>query len=175
MANCVLIQTRVAADNVDAFNRSAISTVDVPNGTPLKLTAPTTVGDNVFTAGTPATPFSNVWLACSPEVNKLQVGKIWGGTDPRNFTNVANKPFDVFRPTANADIIQVTADFFATAPTTGSTVVELDATGFVAKTTATSGYAGISFNIVRSEPMVIANEKGYGEQVTAYYLECTAN
>ncbi len=175
MANCVLIPTTYGAKNIDAMNRSVIATTDVPNGTPLTLTAPTTAGSNVFTASTPTTPFANVWLAYSPEVNKLQVGKVFGGADPRNFTNVANKPFDAFRPMANVDVIQVTSDFFATAPSTGSTVVELDATGFVAKTTATSGYTGISFKIIRSEPMTIASQTGYGEQVTAYYLECTAN
>ena len=179
MANAVLIQTRVMAENVDALNRSVQSTTAVPNGAPLALTFPTTAGSNVFTAGTPATPFANVWLSYSPEVNKLVVGQVWGGNDPRNFTNVANVPFDAFRPEAGVDIIQVTKEFFATGKdpaTVGSaTVVELTASGFEAKASATGGYAGIGFKIGRKEPIIIANQYGYGEEVDAWYLECTAN
>lgn len=33
MANTILVLTRVAADNVDAYNRSAIASTDVMNGT----------------------------------------------------------------------------------------------------------------------------------------------
>lgn len=178
MANCVLVQTRVMAENVDSLNRSVISTTATPNGTPLALTLPTTAGSNVFTTATPTTPFSNVYLAYSPEVNKLVVGQVWGGNDPRNFTNLANTPFDAFKPMAG-DIIQVTKDFFATskdpATVSGATVVELTASGFEAKTTATSEYAGISFNIGAKTPMIIASQTGYGEEVDAWILECTAN
>lgn len=179
MANCVLVQTRTQATQLDPLNRSAISTVgNVNNGTPLSLTFPTTAGSNVFGTETPASPFANVWLAYSPEVNKLVVGQIWGGNDPRNFTNLQNVPFDVFQPKAG-DIIQVTTPFFQTgqdpASVAGSTVVELTANGFVAKTASTSGYAGIAFNIGRKESMTIASSTGYGEQVDAWYLECTSN
>lgn len=178
MANCVLIQTHVAATDVDAYNRSAESTTNLQNGAPVALTLSTTTGSNVFTATTPATPFSGVWMAYSPEVNKLVVGQTWGGNDPRNFVNLANKPFDAFKPQVG-DLIQVTGEFFATgydpATVTGATVVELTATGFQAKTTATTSYEGISFNIARTEPITIASGVGYGENVTAYILECTQN
>ena len=33
MANTILVLTRIAADNVDAYNRSAIATTNVMNGT----------------------------------------------------------------------------------------------------------------------------------------------
>jgi len=178
MSNCVLVQTAVAAENVKTYNRSVTSSSATPNGTPLALTFPTTSGSNVFTAGTPASPFSNVWLAYSSEVNKLVVGQVWGGQDPRNFTNAANVPFDAFKPQVG-DIIQVTADFFESsydpATVTTGTVVELTATGFQAKASATSGYAGISFKIGRAEPITIASSTGYGENVDAWYLECTQN
>lgn len=79
---------------------------------------------------------SNVWLVYSPEVNKQIVGMIWGGKDPRNFTNVKNKPFDVFKPQVG-DIIQVTKDFFEASydPTavSSSTKVELVSGKFQAK------------------------------------------
>lgn len=178
MANCVLITTRCANENVNSYNRVAVSTTAVPNGTPLSLTFPTTAGSAVFTTATPASPFSNVYLAYSPEVNKLVVGQVWGGQDPRNFINMANIPFDAFKPQVG-DIIQVTKEFFQNTKDPGtvasSTVVELTATGFQALTAATSAYAGISFKIGRKEPMTIASGTVGGEQVDAWYLECMAN
>lgn len=82
----------------------------------------------------------------------------------------------MFKPNSGVDIIQVTSDFFATAPSSGSTVVELNASGkFVAKSSATSGYAGLGFKIIGSAPITIANGALGGEQVTAYYLLCTQN
>lgn len=79
---------------------------------------------------------ADVWMVYSPEVNKQIVGMIWGGKDPRNFTNVKNKPFDVFKPQVG-DIIQVTKDFFETSydPTTvgSATKVELTSGKFQAK------------------------------------------
>ncbi|MDD4804709.1 MAG: hypothetical protein PHN69_06120 [Candidatus Pacebacteria bacterium] len=179
MANCVIVQTRAQAMDVDALNRSVKSTTDMQNGAPLSLAFPTVAGSNVFTATTPASPFANVWLAYSPEVNKLEVGQIWGGNDPRNFTNLAGKEYDCFRPMAGTDIIQVTKEFFATGKDPGSvassTVVELTASGFEAKTSATDAYAGISFKIGKKEPITIASSVGYEEQVDAWYLECTSN
>lgn len=178
MANSVIINTRCAAENVDAYNRVAQSDSAVQNGAPLTLTFPSTAGSAVFTAAAPSAAATNVWMAYSPEVNKLVVGQVWGGQDPRNFTNVANVPFDVFKPQVG-DIIQVNKEFFATgkdpATVTGATVVELTSAGWEAKVSSTSSYAGAGFKIGRAEPMVIASGTVGGEQVTAYYLECTAN
>lgn len=180
MANCVLITTRTAQENNNAFRRVVKSATNVNNGAPLTLTFPTTAGSAVFTGETPASPFSNVWLAYSPEVNKLAVGEVWGGEDPRNFTNVAGKPYDAFYPNPKTDIIQVTKEFFATgkdpATVEGATVVELTANGFEAKVTGTgSAYTGILFKIGRKEPMIIANGAVGGEEVDAWYLECMSN
>lgn len=168
MANAVLVQTRVQADNIDALNRVAkYGTSDLMNGAPVTLTFPKS-GD-VFTAA-PATSGLNfkigrkepiiigsegvggeevdawllevsensadVWMVYSPEVNKQVVGMVWGGKDPRNFVNVKNKPFDVFKPQVG-DIIQVSKDFFEASydPTTvgSATKVELTAGKFQAK------------------------------------------
>ena len=179
MANSVIINTRCMAENVDALNRSAQATAATQNGAPLTLAFPATAGSAVFTATAATAAATNVWLAYSPEVNKLVVGEVWGGADPRNFTNLANKPFDVFKPVAGVDIIQVNKEFFATGkdPVTivGATVVELTANGWEAKTSATASYAGAGFKIGRQEDMIIANGAIGGENVPAWYLECTAN
>jgi hypothetical protein len=72
-------------------------------------------------------------MVVSPEVNKDIVGETYKGLDPRNFINEANKPLDAIKLVAG-DIIQVTSDFFATAPVDGNNTVTLGATGFVAST-----------------------------------------
>lgn len=76
MANTILVLTRVAADNVDAYNRSAIASSDVMNGTLLTLeTGLSTAPGKPFVFK--ATPLADVnahkqyWMACAPEVNAL--------------------------------------------------------------------------------------------------------
>lgn len=141
MANSVIVLTKVQADDVGALNRVAKSTKDLMNGAPVTLTFPTkgdvfTAGDSVtglnFKIGREepivigstgiggeevqawlleVTANTDVWMVYSPEVNKQVVGEIWGGKDPRNFLNLANKPLDVFKPQVG-DVIQVTKEFF---------------------------------------------------------------
>lgn len=164
MANTVLVQTMVQADNIDALNRTAKATVAMQNGAPVALAFPTegeaftaTVAQTglVFKIGRQediniasenmltsekvtaylleVTSNSGVWLAYSPEVNKNVVGQVYGGLDPRNFTNLANKPFDVFKPQVG-DIIQVTVPFFSTAPVSANNTVTLTDGKFVPST-----------------------------------------
>lgn len=165
MANTVLVQTMVQADNIDALNRTAKATSDMQNGTAIALAFPTegeaftaTVAQSglVFNIGRQediiiasenmctsekVTAYllevkentGNVWLAYSPEVNKNVVGAIYGGLDPRNFINLKNKPFDVFKPQVG-DIIQVTVPFFSTAPVSANNTVTLTAGEFVPST-----------------------------------------
>lgn len=72
----------------------------------------------------------NVWMACSPEVNKAIVGEVYAGLDPRYFTNLANKPFDAIK-LVEGDIIQVSVPFFSVAPTASDKVVTLTGGKFV--------------------------------------------
>ena len=187
MANCVLVPSKITAMDVDAYNEKGVyTTADVNNGTPLVLGAiSTTSGQGEVFTVTPAASASakGLWLAYSPEVVTTASGTLnFMGidVDPRDFTNIKGKPFDMFKPNAGVDMIQVTEDFFKAnnSPTdiTGATVVELDSTGaFVAKVSSTSAYAGMGFNIVKSAPITIANGTLGGEQVNAWVLMCTQN
>ena len=78
---------------------------------------------------------SGVWLAVSPEVNKVIVGDIYKGADVRYFTNKKGEPIDVVY-LEKGDIIQVSKDFFTEnfdpATVTGAVNVELTADGFKA-------------------------------------------
>lgn len=188
MANTVLVQTQCTAMNVDAYNRVGVATVDVPNGTPLVCG---TVSENegqkhVFSVTPAAAVQKGLWMAYSPEVvatqsaqnNDLQYKGI--DLDPRDFTNVAKKPFDMFYPQPMVDLIQVTAPFFKEGndpkTVTGATYVEIQSDGtMAAKTTPTVGFGGMQFRIVSEEPVIIASGQLGGEAVDAWILECTMN
>lgn len=171
MANTILVLTRIAADNVDAYNRSAIATTNTMNGTLLTLETglSTTPGKSFVFNATPladANAHKQYWMACSPEVNVLGDGTLlYKGinNDPRSFFNPANVEFDVFAVQIG-DIVQVSAPFFVAnfdpGTVTGATVVEYDATnnGMVAKTAATKSYEGIQFKIIKSFPFVVGSE-----------------
>lgn len=171
MANTILVLTRVAADNVDAYNRSAIATTDVMNGALLTLekglsTAP---GKPFVFNAIPladANAHKQYWMACAPEVNTLTDGTlIYKGinNDPRSFTNPANIEFDVFAVQIG-DIVQLSAPFFVAnfdpGTVSGATVVEYDAVkkGMVAKVDAANSYEGIQFKIIKSFPFVVGSE-----------------
>lgn len=97
MANPVVYLGQLAADNVDAYVKSAQYTADLTNGSLITLTGATVSGQNgVYVAATPsAVTTQEVLLVASPEiieVNGLRVDL----TDPTQFTNPANRPFRVF-------------------------------------------------------------------------------
>ena len=171
MANTILVLTRIAADNVDAYNRSAIATTNTMNGTLLTLETglSTTPGKSFVFNATPLTDANahkQYWMACSPEVNVLGDGTLlYKGinNDPRSFFNPANVEFDVFAVQIG-DIVQLSAPFFVAnfdpGTVTGATVVEYDAVnnGMVAKVAATESYEGIQFKIIKSFPFVVGSE-----------------
>ena len=185
MAN-VLVQTRVMAENVDALNRVGVyASADVDNGTALVCGVQSTnAGQKHVFSVTPASSVAkDLWLAYSPEVVSTVDGTlVFKGldSDPRHFTNKAGKPFDMFKPVAGVDLIQVTKDFFKEdydpGTITGATYVEIQADGsFKAVTSPTSSFGGLQFKIFAKEPIIIANGAIGGEAVDAWILECTNN
>lgn len=185
MANCVLVPTKLTAMDVDSYTRSAVATEDIPNGTPLVCgVVSTNPGQkNVFSVTKAAAATKNIWMAYSPEVNVTQTGgyDFKGITvDPRVFTNIKDKPFDMFYPNPGKDLIQVTADFFGAdgspADVENATYVEIQADGtFKAVANATVDFANTQFRIVDEAPIIIGNGAIAGEAVQAWILECTIN
>lgn len=185
MAN-VLVQTHVMAMDVDALNRVGVyASADVDNGTALVCGVQSSDAKqkHVFSVTPAAAVAKDLWLAYSPEVVTTADGSLeFRGldVDPRNFTNQAGKPFDMFKPVAGVDLIQVTKDFFAENydPDTisGATYVEIQADGsFKAVVSPTSSFGGLQFKIFAKEPIIIANGAIGGEAVDAWILECTNN
>ena len=110
----VLIESMIQAKNIDALNRSVISTVDVDGGNLIALTAPTVKGEDRWTASVPATgALGGLWIAYNPSVKYTEVnGKMYAGlsADPRDYTNIKGHTFDAFKPVPNVDEIVVTAE-----------------------------------------------------------------
>ena len=108
-----LIESMIQAKNIDALNRSVISTVDVDGGNLIALTAPTVKGEDRWTASVPATgTLGGLWIAYNPSVKYTEVnGKMYAGlsADPRDYTNIKNHTFDAFKPKVDDEII-VTID-----------------------------------------------------------------
>ena len=109
----VLIESMIQAKNIDALNRSVISTVDVDGGNLIALTAPTVKGEDRWTASAPATgALGGLWIAYNPSEHLTKVGgKFFAGLseDPRDYVNIAGRPFDCFKP-AVGDEIDITID-----------------------------------------------------------------
>lgn len=181
----VLVQTHVMAMDVDALNRVGVASTNVENGTALVCNGQSSDASqkHVFSVAPATGVAKDLWMAYSPEVNSIISGSNeYRGldVDPRNFVNIANRPFDMFKPVAGVDLIQVTKDFFAEGydPDTvsGATYVEIQADGtFKAVASATSSFGGLQFKIFSKQPIIIANGAIGGEGVDAWILECTNN
>jgi hypothetical protein len=123
--NGVLVESRIQATNIDALNRSAVcSSNDIAGGGLVQLTAPSAQGNNVWTAALP-TAVTGLWIAYNPsEKLTLVNGKYFAGlsADPRDYTNLATRPMDVFKPKVGDEIV-VTIDAI---DSTGSATVNGD-------------------------------------------------
>jgi hypothetical protein len=134
MTHGVLIQNKVAAMNVDSYNRSAVCASDVDNGNVVVLSAKSaTAGQSeVWTALVPTTSngLTGLWMAYSPEVVVTDSKYKGLDVDPRNFTNTATYVFDVFKPQLG-DVVTMSTDCLAGTYLTGTTthVNATDSTG----------------------------------------------
>ena len=134
MTHGVMIQNKVAAMNVDSYNRSAVCASDVDNGNVVVLSAKSTTSgqSEVWTAVVPSTSngLTGLWMAYSPEV-VVTAGAYKGlDVDPRNFVNTATYVFDVFKPQLG-DIVTLSSDCLAGAYVANTTthVNATDSTG----------------------------------------------
>ena len=106
-----IIEGRIMAKDVESLNRSATCSTAVDGG---KLVSLGALSNGLFTA-TITTSGTGLWMAYNPsehlfDVNGDGTKLVAGGSisaDPRDYTNIANRPFDVFKPQIG-DIIKIT-------------------------------------------------------------------
>ena len=162
MANGVIVESRIQATNIDALNRTAKATVDVAGGGLVALTAGGAQGSEVWSAAAPASgSLGGLWIAYNPSEHLTKVGgKFFAGLseDPRDYVNIAGRPFDCFKP-AVGDEIDITIDCV---DASGSSVVAGDFleskagqttfTRVAASSTATAGSTAFKVEYVGTAP-----------------------
>lgn len=162
MANGVIVESRIQATNIDALNRTAKAAVDVAGGGLVALTASGAQGNEVWTAAAPTTgKLDGLWIAYNPAEHLTKVGgKFFAGLseDPRDYVNIAGRPFDCFKP-AVGDEIDITIDCV---DASGSSVVAGDFleskagqttfTRVAASSTATAGSTAFKVEYVGTAP-----------------------
>lgn len=172
MAYGLVIPVKIAAQNVDAWNRSAVSDTIQENGNIMELVAKSaTAGEGeVWTAVQPATlHLANLWMVLEPEVVVTDSKYKGLDPDPRNFTVAANKVMSVYKP-ALGDLILVTTDAIAGDIATGDYPTATNADWQL--TWAAAAGAGLTYHRVETTYISIADGGINPQRTTAYLLEC---
>jgi hypothetical protein len=183
MANhAVLIQNRVAAQDVGSWNRSAVaaSSIDLDNGNVFQLSgsAADTGYSEVWWVTAPvgsAITLSDLWMAASTETVSLTVDgdlKYRGlNSDPRKFYNSGCTVFSAFRPQPG-DIITLSVDAFT--GTTNTYANGSDGSYTLYWNSAQSASA-LSFKKLATTYISIGSGAMDTQRVTAYKMLCVNN
>ena len=166
--------------NPDALNRTAQAEVAVAGGGLVALTESGVQGNEVWTAEAPdAEAIGDLWIAYNPSEHLTEVnGKMFAGlsADPRDYTNLANRPFDCFKPKVG-DEIDITADCVDATKTSivvgdilESKASQTTFTRIAKASGATSGHTAFRVEYIGVNPFPQA---GIGmEQATVYRCVC---
>ena len=151
MSKGYMIERRISAKDVEAFNRSATSSADIDGGTLVSLGA---YANGVFTA-TKATSGEGLWMSYNPSEHFTMVGdKIYAGLskDTRDYTNLAGRTFDVFKPQVG-DLVALTDGNIKTGETVAvGKFLEQGATGFEVKDSATASTTSLKVLAIENLP-----------------------
>lgn len=164
-----IIEAQIAAKDVDALNKSAVATADVDGGEIVSLGALNADGVFVATKLTAGTG-GNVWMAYNPSEHFTKVGdNVFAGltVDPRDYTNLANRPMDVFKPQVG-DIITILNTNLkeGETPTQGS-FLEMGADGYEVKASATADT--FSLEVIEAKTIPFP-QKGIGFEAADAYV-----
>ena len=171
----ILVEQAIAAMNIDSLNKTAISTTDdIAGGNVVVLTASGKNGDNVFTATKPAAATDDVYMAYNPAEHYLVVnGNVYAGdsltSDVRDFTNIANHPFGVFKPQKN-DEIEIIDEAIAKDKTAADALVGkylVVGDSYTLKSAAEAG-TGLAFKVVNTIKHDFPPTKGTIGKTTGY-------
>jgi hypothetical protein len=183
MTYCVLVKNKVAANNVDAWNRPAIagSAVDISNGNVFRLDTTWTTGSGteVWTVTAPTlsgSTMNSLWMAGEPDtvVTTISGDYEYKGLnqDPRNFYNKGGKVFSAFKPQVG-DIITITSDGF-----TGTAALAYANSSDGVYTFATSASvvaSSLTLKYLATTFIPIATGAINNQRVTAYRYTVIAN
>jgi len=169
------IETQIAAKNIESLNRSAkAASVDFDGGNLVKLSVGT---DDCWVATVPATAtgLSGLWIAYNPsEYLTVVNGKQYAGlsADPRDYTNIATRPFTVFKPQLG-DLVGFTKECFDASLTdqivAGKFFESKDAQAtFAVVNAATADHTAFVITKISTLPFPRAGVIGMERQVVVY-------
>jgi hypothetical protein len=175
MSHNVLVQNAVAAQNVDAWNRSAVAVSAVDNGNIVILSGiSATAGESeVFSAIVPSTGngLTGVWMVAEPEVVITNAQYKGLDPDPRNFFVAAGTKFTIFKPQLG-DIVTMTADGLAGTKSTNTFVNATDTTGGFKPVWGASQTGSVfSMKLLETTYLSIGSGAIDNQRVTAYRFE----
>ena len=170
MAN-VIIKRSVAATNIDSYNRSAVATVDVPNGSVFSLKEKDANNELLYVVKAPTAAEKGLWMATSPEV--IYVDKAHGGSaDPRDFVNVAGRAIDATYLVAT-DIIEMTGEGISGIDTAKYLVADTGMTLKAASAAPTAG--GLALRKIGTGTLKVGDGAIAPATIPTYVFEVEAN
>jgi hypothetical protein len=178
MTHNVLIQNKVAAEDIKSFNVSAINANDaLDNGNAIVLATQDTAGTygqtEVWDATQPKTAtLSGCYMVYEPEVVLTTSGtNVYKGLDPdpRDFSIAAGTVFSAFKPQLG-DIITMTADGFVTGTGAASAFANAADSSYLF-TWASSVGAGLSLSYIATTYISIGTGGIDTQRVTAYKMK----
>lgn len=175
MANGVIEKRAVMAKEIDSLNRSAVIASAVQNGSCVSLSGKSSTAgeEEVWTAVAPATAtLGELWMVASPEVVITDSNYRGINPDPRDFTNVASRVMDVFKPQIG-DLILLTDDAVGGTQTTNTFVVATD--GELKLQWASAAVSGLSLELVEDDAYISIGTGSIGtNRVSANLFEVVA-
>lgn len=172
-----IVERKLAADELGSLNIDAVCATNVDGGNLVTLG---TYDKGVYTVtlGTAGATLGN-WMAYNPEEKYTVINgtptKMYAGLsiDPRDFTNLAGRPFSIFKPVVE-DLIGFTAPNITGAVPTVGQFLEPDADGKLVVASAQTADS-TSFEVIAVEKQPWA-QAGVGmEFVPLYVCRCVAN
>lgn len=176
----VLIPQAIAAANIDAWNRSAISASALDNGNIVALaTRSATANESeVFVATQPtasASTLTGAWMVYASDEIVLTDSR-YKGIDPdvRNFFTAASKVVSVYKP-AVGDIIMVTTDALGGSYSVGVTT-HINATNATYQLTWGNSQTAsvLSYKLLAVKYISLATGAIDTQRVASYQFECVA-
>jgi hypothetical protein len=179
MTHAVLVFRDGASKDIRSLNKYAVAPVDsIDNGWLVSAEAHSaTAGETeVWTAVKPATAtLAKMWMAYTPEINVTVDGtKQFRGinVDPLDFTNLALRPFGIFKPQVE-DIIRLTADGFTTGSGAASAFGVAVNADYKLNWSATA-ISGLTFAYIGTDYISLPSGAINTQRVIAYTMRCVA-
>jgi len=167
----IAIPTKVAAANVDAYNRSAVSASAYENGSVGYFSgkSATSGEEEVWTMVSPATAhLFNLWMMYEPEIVDSAAKYRGLDPDPRNYRAEIGTVFSVFQPQVG-DLILMSADAIAGSLNTYAVATD----GAQKLTWAAAEVSGLSLEVLETTYISLGTGAINTQRILAYLMGVT--